>query len=356
MNRPMIAYHGTTQSRARRIFDQGLLPKPPSRRVWFAESRRYAMGRAKTQARRSNDVPVVLACDLDLDEIRRERSVKGVVRRSGVIAVDGPVPPEMLRCSAFADMATMPDEVAAWVNDLLGLEPRESVRPDHPGLIRLSRWINARAASGGEPKLLCSELLEKAKRWLPEYFTGADLAPGRLREHRRVGLIDYEIDAPAIEPDPRESEALDCLDDPRADQRVRGLSLLAKIPDPDLFDWCAMCLDDEAVTVRLAALRTMLACEDGAPEAIEPLAASEDRRVRAAAIAALARHAGPDSPRWIERGLKDPEACVRVEAARFLSRLDPRRHRSIADLARHDPNPNVARSARKLMRYHHGRF
>ena len=345
----MLAYHGTTWTRARRIFDQGFLPKPPSRRVWFAESRSYAMSRAKTQARRANDVPVVLACDLNLEELRRHRDVKRAVQKKGIIAVDGPVPAGMLRCDAFADMVTVPKEVAAWINGLLHLKPWESVQPEHPGVIRLSRWINSRAASTPEPAILGSELLEKATRWLPEYFAGADLGEKRLRRHRRVGLIEYEVDARAPEPDPREAEALDCLDDDQADQRVRGLSLLAEIRDPDLFDWCAMFLDDEAVTVRIAALRTMLRSRDGASEIIEPLATSEDRRVRAAAIAALAKHAGSDSPRWIERGLRDFEACVRVEAARFLGTLDPRRHRSVFDLARHDPNPDVADRAHRLL-------
>ena len=38
----MIVYHGTTARRARRICQEGFLPKKPSRRVWFAEGRTYA--------------------------------------------------------------------------------------------------------------------------------------------------------------------------------------------------------------------------------------------------------------------------------------------------------------------------
>jgi len=344
----MLAYHGTTQACARAILGEGFLPKPPSRRVWFAESRGYAMGRAKTQARRTDEVPVVLACDLDLDELRRRLGAKRVVCKKGIIAVDGSVPVEMLRSYRFADMATVPEEVTAWISSLLHLEPDQSVKADHPGLLRLSRWINARIASKPESKLLSSELLQKAKRWLPEYFVGSNLGLEDLRAHRRVGLTDYEVDPPACEPDPREAEAIDCLDDPRAAQRIRGLSLLAEIRDPALFDWCAMCTDDEAVTVQIAAFRTMLECEDGVTEPIAPFAASEDRRVRAVAIAALARHAGNDASRWIKRGLEDPEICVRVAAVRFLGQLDPRRQRSIFELAKNDPSPEVCGRARKL--------
>ena len=345
----MDAYHGTTQQRARRIFDQGLLPLPPSRRVWFAESRAYAMGRAKTQARRTKGVPVVLACGLDLHEIRRQLGGKGVVYKEGIIAIDGPVPVELLHSICLADLATVPSEIAAWASYLLALEPEESIRPSHPGVIRLSRWINAHIASEDKPKLLCSELIEKAKRWLPEYFRQAELGVRSLRAHRRVGLIEYEVDARHFEVDPREGQALEWLDHPRPDQRVRGLSLLAEIGDPDLFDWCAMFAEDEAVTVRIAALRTMLQCDDANPGVIEPLAASEDPRVRAAAISVLATHGGADAPRWIKRGLSDPEACVRVEAVRFLGQLDPRQHRSLLEFATHDPNRDIAARARKLL-------
>ncbi len=346
----MIAYHGTTQMRAREIFEQGFLPKPPSRRVWFAESRAYAMGRARTQARRAKDRPVVLACDLDLDALRRRHGAKGAVHRKGIVAVDGAVPASVLLLDAFADMATVPAEVAAWINGLLGLRRAEAVRPGHPGLVRLSRWINTSVASEEGRKLRWSELIEKARRWLPEHFAGADLSIETVRRRRRVGLIDFEVDAPSVEPDPREAEALDLLDDPDPGRRVRGLSLLAEIEAPDLFDWCAMFADDESPTVQVAALRAMGRCPDGSAEVIEPLTASEDRRVRAAAIAAVARHAGGRSARWIERGLRDPEVCVRVEAAALLHTLDPRRHRAVFDLARNDPNPDVAARARKLRR------
>jgi HEAT repeat protein len=307
------------------------------------------MRRARTQARRTGDLPVVLACDLDLERLRRQRDVKRAVCKGGIIAVDGPVPEGVLRDDAFADMATVPGEVADWLNDLLHLKPPDSVKPKHPGIVRLSRWVNARAASEPEATLLCSELIERARRWLPEYFARAHVAVERLRRRRHLGFVEYEVDLQALEPDPREAQALEWLDAPRADQRVRGLSLLAEIHDPDLFDWCAMFAGDENETVQIAALRTMLLCQDGVPEVVEPFAASEDRRVRAAAIAALARFAEEDSPRWIERGLKDPEVCVRVEAARFLGTLDRRRHRSILNLARQDPNPDVARRAQRLL-------
>ena len=344
----MDAYHGTTQERARRIFDQGFLPLPPSRRVWFAESRGYAMGRAKTQARRAKDVPVVLACGLDLAEIRRQMGKRGVVHRKGIIAIDGPVTVDLLHWISFADLATVPKEVAAWANNLLGLEAEEAIRASHPGVARLSRWINAHLEEEGA-KLLSSELMERAKRWLPEYFAHAKLGVRSLRANRRIGATEYEIDSRTSGPDLRETQALDWLDSPQSDQRVQGLSLLAEIGDPDLSDWCAMFVEDEAVSVRLAALRTMLQCHDANLAVIEPFVASKDRRIRAAAISALAERGGVDAPSWIKRGLSDPEVHVRVATVPFLSQLDPRQHRSLVEFATHDPNPDIAARARKIL-------
>ena len=100
--------------------------------------------------------------------------------------------------------------------------------------------------------------------------------------------------------------------------------------------------------MRVAALHTMLRCEDGDAEVIAPLAESEDKRVRAAAVAALAKHSGEDALHWFEWGLKDPYACVRLETAAVLSQLDPAEHRAIFELALYDPNPQIARLARKL--------
>jgi len=348
-NSLMLAYHGTTRMRARNIFEEGFLPKPPSRRVWFAEARSYAMGRAKAQAKRANDEPVVLACNVDLDRLSKRLGAKKVFYRKGIIAINGKVPVDMLLPHPFADLATVPDEVADWVNELLGHEEGEGVQAKHPGVVRLSRWINSQVATEPESKLLCSEVLEKARRWLPEHFAGTELDAKDLKAHRRVGFTDYELDSKAVGPDPREAEALDCLEDPSPKQRIRGLSLLADIRDPDLFDWCAMfAVEDEDATVQAAALRTMLRCDGGSPEVVVPFANTEDRLLRAAAIAALAKHSGDDGPTWVRRGLKDPEPCVRVEAARFLGDLDPRDDRATFALAEMDPNPDIARRAREV--------
>ncbi len=346
----MIVYHGTTDRRAEQICEVGFLPKKPSRRVWFAKSQNYARGRAKVKARRARARPVVLTCDVQLDQFRAKLGPRRVFANGAVIAIDGPVPVTVLRSHPSLEHPSSPEELAAWVNERLGVKPYKGVSPRHPGVQRLSRWVVNRAAAlpRGRARISPNELLEMACRWLPEYFDGVEIDRDSLQTHHTMKTIDVETDLDQAQADPREVEALECLLDPKPRRRVRGLSLMAQADVPDLFDWCVMFLEDESAEVRLAALRTMVRCQDGDPEVILPFAGSQDRRVRAAAIAALAKHSDDDRPRWFERGLKDPAGCVRVQTAALLSELDPTEHRSIFELALYDPNPEIERVARKL--------
>ena len=63
----MLLYHGTTRRSAEQLAIVGFAPRKPSRRVWFAQSKGYALRRAKVKARRSRDRPAVLLCELDLE-------------------------------------------------------------------------------------------------------------------------------------------------------------------------------------------------------------------------------------------------------------------------------------------------
>ena len=347
----MIVYHGTTVQRARKIALEGFAPRKPSKRVWFAASRAYARGRARTQARRAHDRPAVLVCEIDLGALRHRYGPKHVQHRSGIVAVDGFVSADVLRsCGEMLGFPSSPKELADWANDVLGLKSHKGASPRHPGVLRLSRWVTNRATDSRRRGIRRGELLARARQFLPEYFAGVEIDPDRLIVVRKL-----DFTAPSAEPeppvDPREQEALALLEDGEPRHTIRALELLAKIEDPDLYEWCSMVLSDASVPVRVAALRTMRRCEDLDVETIEPLAESPEKRVRAAAIAALAKHAGSDRARtrWFRRGLRDPETCVRLETASVLSDLDPAEHRAVFQLALYDPNPKVARRAEKLI-------
>jgi hypothetical protein len=346
----MIVYHGTTDRRARKIAAEGLLPRKPSRRVWFAASRRYAWGRAKTQARRSRARAVVLTCEIDVAEFRRKLGPKRVRKTSGILAIEGPVPATVLRsCGEPFDQPSSPRELAEWINRVLGVKPHKGVSPKHPGVVRLSRWVVNRAQGQPRRGIKRAELLHVARQWLGEFFEGVEIDPDDLVVYRMVSVEPLEAGEAEPQADPREEEALELLDGGGPRQRIRALGLLADVGDPDLFGWCAMCLEDESAAVRLAALRTMVRCEAIDPAVVAPFAESQDNRTRAAAIAVLAKHDEENTAAWFERGLKDPSPCVRLEVAHVLEELDPVEHRGIFRLALYDPNPQIAAIARKLV-------
>jgi len=348
----MVVYHGTTAERARRIAADGFLPRKPSQRVWFAESRGYALGRAKTQAKRAHDTAVVLTCDIDLPQMRKRLGSRKVFHGSGVIAIKAPVPVNVLRSHpgypGYADQPSSPEDLAAWINDILGLKSYKGANKRHPGLDRLSRWVVNRMTSRPNSRIRPKELLGMARRWLPEFFAGVHIDLETMRARREVATIEVEVQPPPEPADPREDEALECLESEKPERRARGLGLLANVEDPDLFDWCAMFLEDDSPEVTAGALHTMLSCEEADPEVIAPYAESEDKRVRAAATAALAKHGGAEARTWLERGLKDPETCVRFAVAAVLPEVDPVEYREIFELALYDPNPEIRRRARTL--------
>ncbi len=165
-----------------------------------------------------------------------------------------------------------------------------------------------------------------------------------------MSILDPDTQEKPVQPlkvDAHYTKAIIDISDQNPKRRVRGLQVLEKIGTEDLFDWCVLHLEDESVDVVCNALRIMQRCDDGYIAPILTHAESKDKRIRASALAALAKHTLDDAERWFERGLKDPEACVRMEVARLLSILDRTEYRDLFDIARHDPNPAVKRSAKK---------
>ena len=355
----MIVYHGTTARRARRIRTEGFLPKAPSRKVWFAKGRGYAHGRAKAQARRQHDTAVVLTCNIDINALKATYGSRKVFERGGIIAVDTGVPPTVLReCLADLDQPQTPDEIAAWAVSVLRLKSHKGPGLKHPGVLRLSDWITRRKLHRPTTRIGSREMLGKARQWLPEYFERYEIDPDSLQVTLKPGVafpradpgagraLDYhDFDDPATA-DPREERAINCLQSENPSRRARGLGLLAGLENVDLFDWCAMHLDDDADVV-VAALRAMLRAQDGDAEPILPLAESDDHRIRASATAALTRYTGDDAPLWFERGLKDPSACVRMETCARLGDVDAsdERFHAAFEIALYDPNPEIRRRA-----------
>lgn len=304
--------------------------------------------RSKT-SRRWRKVLKELAADLDvlLSDPAACRLLRQEVQHDAKVAGDLTPAAHCKKLRRLLELNT-PKELADWLNKLLGHRKTGGVRPGHPGLERLWRWHVHRITFQPDRKTDPQELVQKAQRWLPEYFQDADIWLDHLEFGHSQPKANPEMpvcELPKVDP---YEETFACLDSPNPKRRVRGLRRLAKIKDPDLFEWCHMFLEDDSRDVRVAALQAMIHCDEIDCTILEALAESDDIRIRAAAIAALARHGGQEAPQWFEQGLKDPSACVRLETAALLGHLDRDTNRSLIKIAFQDPNPWVVRFARKF--------
>jgi hypothetical protein len=423
-----------------RIRTEGFLPKKPSKKVWFAHGHGYAYGRAKTQARRAHDTPVVLKCDIDVSALRDRYGAAHVRYNNGILAVDATISPSVLRSSVVEfDQPQSPGEFVMWVCSLLNLKQHKGPSPKHSGVIRLSEWATRRKAHRPDTLISPREMLGKARQWLPEYFSGFDIDPGTLRARRTTDTPQDDIvswvcsilqimphdgpkathpgvvrltewvkpskgnrlgtkfnpremlgkarqwlpayfDGVEVDPallraratvevpfhtdsvqlveesldelvDPHETEALECLLSPKPERRAKGLKMLSDMANIDLFEWCAMYMDDESVDVVVAALRAIPKAQDADVGPILPLADSVDQRIRAAAIAALAAVSGEGAVGWLELGLKDPSVCVRTETCTRLADFDAAdtRFHTAFELALYDPHGEIRQRAERLV-------
>jgi isopropylmalate/homocitrate/citramalate synthase len=60
--------------------------------------------------------------------------------------------------------------IAHWVNSHLGLDEGMKIDKRHPGLAKIHKWVMEQYEQGRTTSISHGELLEKAKKYLPEYF------------------------------------------------------------------------------------------------------------------------------------------------------------------------------------------
>ena len=349
----MDFYHGTTLSSARGIIENGFRPRGGT--VWFTTHWNYAKNRAEQKARRKKGRPVVLKTDLEIEELRTHFGKGKIHVHGNIIAVRERLSVQLLE-SNFFELLACPAALSQWVNHQLGLYSHNGVSQNHWGIVRLAHWMDNRMRSGTGNHIDRQEFFAKGRQWLPAFFDKIPFSPQGLPIRHlqndtvavRVLYTDTQAELrQALKVDPRYTKAMTDISDENPKRRIRGLQFLEKTGADELFDWCALHLEDAAIDVVCNALRIMCRCDEGYIAPILPHAEAPNKRIRAGALAALAKHDLDDAERWFERGLKDPAACVRTEVAKLLPTLDRTKHQTLFDIARHDPNPAVKRCTKK---------
>ena len=62
--------------------------------------------------------------------------------------------------------------IAYWVDMYFGLEGDKRIPKDHPALLKIKAWVDKEYESGRASAISNEEMLELAKKYLPEYFAG----------------------------------------------------------------------------------------------------------------------------------------------------------------------------------------
>ena len=273
----MKYYHGTTLRSAIKIAEIGFLPRKGA--VWFTTSKQYAQGRAKQKARRTGSSPFVLACEINVSELYNRLEKRLIMRGGGVIAIRARVPQTVIRSHFTLELLNSPEQIARWVNQKLRRKSYEGISPRHPGIDRLTRWMENRTNSGTGSTIRPDELSQKLQQWLPDFFQGIEITPEDLRFDYFPEPAEIETVPPTEPVDSREENALDDLAATKPQRRIRGLKRLARLGNEDLYDWCTLLLSDESLDVRIAALQAITHCDDGDPEVLLPFANSQNKRV-----------------------------------------------------------------------------
>ena len=266
----MTFYHGTTLRSAIRIAEMGFLPRKGV--VWFTTSKNRAQRRAKQKTRKTASSPFVFVCEIDVQELSNRLGKNFVMHSKGFLAIRGRVLPTVILNSS--------ELIARWVSQILQGESYQNISPHHPGIDRLSRWVENRMNASTDSPIRPKEFSQRLRQWLPNFFRGVKISPEDLRFDYSPELVEFETES-SLEPvDSREENALEALADAKPKRRIRGLELLAQLEHEDLYEWCTVLISDESVEVRIAALQTIAHCDDGDPEVLLPLAESQNKRIR----------------------------------------------------------------------------
>ena len=188
----MNFYHGTTLQNAIRIAEMGFLPRKGV--VWFTTSKHRAQRRAKQKARKTASPPFVFTCEIEVQELYNRLGKNLVMRSRGFLAIRRCVPPTVILNS--------PELIAQWVNQTLQRKSYEVISPRHPGIDRLSRWVENRMTSGTGITIRPEEISQKLHQWLPDFFQGVEITPEDLRFDRFPEPVEFGTEPPSEQADP----------------------------------------------------------------------------------------------------------------------------------------------------------
>lgn len=192
VSQSLVAWHGTSCSRARLILKEGFLPKTKkgeARRIFFTQNPVVARGYAQRRAKSERDSPAVIICAIDLNEYNDyEQRGEGVyafkaecISNEVVRNVIGLKKQEQKRSASkgsnksirLTDIAltfgSNSIAVAYWINSYLTLNDDCKLDENHAAVREIKKWLDKQAETGRFEEVPDDEMLEQVRKHLPHY-------------------------------------------------------------------------------------------------------------------------------------------------------------------------------------------
>jgi hypothetical protein len=192
-------WHGTTEDRARTIMEQGFRRPGKSTVVWFTRSFIYACGVANGRAEARHRMPVVISCEINLEEYSASKSSnfqtyvfpssigREVIRSIFVVKNDWFLSNPGAKVTKTAGKL----EILSWINWYLKMGNESSINEEHPAVEAIFNWVRAQYAQGREEPISNEEMFSMVTviRSVP----GLEMGAQSPEEEEEDELIDVVI-------------------------------------------------------------------------------------------------------------------------------------------------------------------
>ena len=88
--------------------------------------------------------------------------------------------------------------IAQWVNSHLGLDADKKIDKRHPGLAKMNKWVMEQYEQGRTTSISHDELLERAKRYLSEYFVSDLDRLKKIASEVARHIVEESVERPEI--------------------------------------------------------------------------------------------------------------------------------------------------------------
>ncbi len=215
MKRPIVVWHGTSQSRAESILKEGFrikLRKHVERRMFFTQDIAIARGYARNRAKGDRDSPAIIQCIIDLNEYNDyQRSGHGifafkaecisseVVRRVVGHKKEPREKPKKRKHNDadHTDVALTYNSgraaIAYWLNSYLALDDGHKISDDHEAVGTIKQWLEDQMEGGSFGEVPHGEMVEQIEKYLPQDLLQKTMKHGQAKEEEQKTESPYSV-------------------------------------------------------------------------------------------------------------------------------------------------------------------